>query len=60
LCPICNAPGFQLAERVPGLPCEDCGTHPAAHTGATLVASTNSNDLSRSPSTSRAAPSWKT
>ncbi len=25
LCPICNAPGFQLAERVPGLPCEDCG-----------------------------------
>jgi hypothetical protein len=26
LCPICDAPGFQLAERVPGLPCEDCGT----------------------------------
>ena len=25
LCPICEAPGFQLAERVPGLPCEDCG-----------------------------------
>jgi hypothetical protein len=25
LCPICDAPGFQLAERVPGLPCEDCG-----------------------------------
>ena len=24
-CPICDAPGFQLAERVPGLPCEDCG-----------------------------------
>ena len=26
LCPTCDAPGFQLAERVPGLPCEDCGT----------------------------------
>lgn len=25
-CPVCGAPGFQLAERVPGLPCEDCGT----------------------------------
>ncbi|MHB1670285.1 DUF6671 family protein [Thiomonas sp.] len=25
LCPLCNAPGFQLAERIPGLPCEDCG-----------------------------------
>lgn len=25
-CPACAAPGFQLAERVPGLPCEDCGT----------------------------------
>ncbi len=25
LCPTCNAPGFQLAERVPGLPCENCG-----------------------------------
>ncbi|MHB1700113.1 MAG: DUF6671 family protein [Acidobacteriaceae bacterium] len=25
LCPTCGAPGFQLAERVPGLPCEDCG-----------------------------------
>lgn len=25
LCPTCNAPGFQLAERIPGLPCEDCG-----------------------------------
>uniref|UniRef100_E6QIQ9 DUF6671 domain-containing protein n=1 Tax=mine drainage metagenome TaxID=410659 RepID=E6QIQ9_9ZZZZ len=25
LCPICDTPGFQLAERVPGLPCEDCG-----------------------------------
>ncbi len=24
-CPACGAPGFQLAERVPGLPCEDCG-----------------------------------
>ena len=24
-CPVCGAPGFQLAERVPGLPCEDCG-----------------------------------
>ena len=26
LCPACDAPGFQLAERVPGLPCEDCRT----------------------------------
>ncbi|KXS31477.1 MAG: hypothetical protein AWT59_2382 [Candidatus Gallionella acididurans] len=26
LCPSCDAPGFQMAERVPGLPCEDCGT----------------------------------
>ena len=25
LCPTCNAPGFQRAERVPGLPCENCG-----------------------------------
>ena len=25
LCPTCDAPGFQLAERVPGLLCEDCG-----------------------------------
>ena len=25
LCPSCDAPGFQLAERAPGLPCEDCG-----------------------------------
>ncbi len=24
-CPMCDAPGFQLVERVPGLPCEDCG-----------------------------------
>ena len=24
-CPACGAPGFQLAEGVPGLPCEDCG-----------------------------------
>ncbi len=24
-CPVCDAPGFQLAEPVPGLPCEDCG-----------------------------------
>ena len=24
-CPACGAPGFQLAERVPGLPCKDCG-----------------------------------
>ena len=23
-CPICNTPGFQIVERVPGLPCEDC------------------------------------
>lgn len=26
LCPVCNTPGFQIVERVPGLPCEDCGT----------------------------------
>lgn len=26
LCPACDAPGFQLAERVPGLPCENCRT----------------------------------
>ena len=26
LCPICDAPGVQRAERVPVLPCEDCGT----------------------------------
>ena len=25
LCPVCNTPGFQIVERVPGLPCEDCG-----------------------------------
>ncbi len=24
-CPACNSPGFQIVERVPGLPCEDCG-----------------------------------
>ena len=24
-CPICNTPGFQIVERVSGLPCEDCG-----------------------------------
>ena len=26
LCPTCGAPGFALTERIPGLPCEDCGT----------------------------------
>lgn len=26
LCPACSAPGFELAERIPGLPCELCGT----------------------------------
>ena len=25
LCPQCAAPGFAIVERVPGLPCEDCG-----------------------------------
>ncbi len=25
LCPGCGAPGFWIVERVPGLPCEDCG-----------------------------------
>lgn len=25
LCPTCDTPGFQLAERILGLPCEDCG-----------------------------------
>lgn len=24
-CPVCHAPGFQIMERVVGLPCEDCG-----------------------------------
>ena len=24
-CPECGAPGFWIVERVPGLPCEDCG-----------------------------------
>ncbi len=24
-CPACGAPGFWIIERVPGLPCEDCG-----------------------------------
>ena len=24
-CPVCNTPGFQIVERVSGLPCEDCG-----------------------------------
>lgn len=25
LCPACSMPGFWIVERVPGLPCEDCG-----------------------------------
>ena len=25
LCPVCNTPGFQIVERVSGVPCEDCG-----------------------------------
>ena len=25
LCPACDAPGFQVMECVPGLPCENCG-----------------------------------
>lgn len=25
LCPACGAPGFWLVERIPGLPCADCG-----------------------------------
>lgn len=25
LCPACGAPGYWLVERVPGLPCADCG-----------------------------------
>ncbi|WP_232027566.1 DUF6671 family protein [Acidithiobacillus ferridurans] len=24
-CPVCNTPGFDIVERVPGLPCEGCG-----------------------------------
>ncbi|HSV31865.1 MAG TPA: DUF6671 family protein [Atribacteraceae bacterium] len=24
-CPACGTPGFSAAERIPGLPCEDCG-----------------------------------
>lgn len=26
LCPICDAPGFQITERISGLSCEDCGS----------------------------------
>ena len=26
LCPGCGAPGFWIVERIPGLPCENCGT----------------------------------
>jgi peptidoglycan/xylan/chitin deacetylase (PgdA/CDA1 family) len=26
LCPACGTPGFWLTERLPGLPCADCGT----------------------------------
>ncbi len=25
-CPICDVPGFHMAERISGLPCEECGT----------------------------------
>ncbi|WP_253253651.1 DUF6671 family protein [Acidithiobacillus marinus] len=25
LCPVCNSPGFQVVEYIPGLPCADCG-----------------------------------
>lgn len=25
-CPACGTPGFHRAERIPGLPCEDCGS----------------------------------
>ncbi|MFO8153500.1 DUF6671 family protein [Thioalkalivibrio sp.] len=25
LCPACGAPGFWIVERIPGLPCADCG-----------------------------------
>lgn len=25
MCPACGAPGFWIVERIPGLPCEDCG-----------------------------------
>lgn len=25
-CPVCNVPGFHLADTVPGLPCESCGS----------------------------------
>lgn len=24
LCPVCNTPGFQVMEHIPGLPCDDC------------------------------------
>jgi len=30
-CPQCQAPGFWIAEREPGLPCADCGLPTASH-----------------------------
>lgn len=30
LCPNCGAPGYGIAEEIPGLPCEDCGEPSAA------------------------------
>lgn len=35
LCPVCNTPGFQVVERVSGLPCEDCGA-PTRNTRADI------------------------
>jgi hypothetical protein len=36
LCPECGAPGFWIVERVPGLPCEDCGA-PTRETQADIL-----------------------
>ncbi len=30
-CPVCAAPGLSVTERVPGLPCEDCGLPTAGY-----------------------------
>lgn len=35
-CPACGAPGFWIVERVPGLPCSDCGA-PTRETQADIL-----------------------